>query len=211
MSDSDLGNFIMKLFDPLISESKTQLGESRDDFLQSIPRRVPAHSSVPVYQAENFVREITDQLIKINQDLLNQYSISIAKKTRSHARKSDQNDSETLESLRETLMKKDAEIDGLQKQVNILEQRAKTLETEKEETLQQYSRLNTKVKELESQLSTIQTEHENQLLTLSKEWEEKFQANQEEWDSYLKLKLAEREVQSSVSEQKVEINEKEKE
>ena len=73
MSNSDLGNFIMKLFDPLISESKTQLGESRDTFLQSIPRRVPAHSSVPVYQAESFVREITDQLIKINQDLLNQY------------------------------------------------------------------------------------------------------------------------------------------
>ncbi|MHA1976831.1 MAG: hypothetical protein ACW98F_02270 [Candidatus Hodarchaeales archaeon] len=198
MSDSDLGNFIMKLFDPLISESKTQLGESRDKFLQSVPRRIPAHSSVPVYQAENFIREITDQLIKINQDLLNQYSISIAKKTRSFARKNDQSDSNQVEELHQSVIKKEAEVDGLQKQVRILEQRAKTLEDEKEETLKQFSHLNTSVIELESQLTKIKTQHENQLLSLASEWEEKFRANQEEWDSYVKLKLAEREVQSSV-------------
>ena len=198
MAESDLGNFIMKLFDPLITISRTQLGESRDTFLQSIPRRVPSHSSVPVYQAENFVREITDQLIKINQDLLNQYSISIAKKTRSFARKGDQSDSNQLEELEQSLAKKEAETDGLQKQVRILEQRAKTLENEKEETLQQFSRLNTTVTELNSQLTTITAQHENQLSSIASEWEEKFRANQEEWDSYVKLKLAEQEVQSSV-------------
>ncbi len=198
MSDPDLGNFIMKLFDPLISESRKQLGESQEAFLQSIPRRVPAHSSVPVYQAENFVREITDQLIKINQDLLNQYSISIAKKTRSHVRKSTQTDSNQVEELQQSLAKKEAETDGLQKQVRILEQRANTLQNEKEETLKQFSRLNTTVIELESQLTTIKNQHANQLLSLATEWEEKFRANQEEWDSYVKLKLAEQEVQSSV-------------
>ena len=204
MSDSDLGNYIMKLFDPLISESKRQLGESRDKFLQSIPRRVPAHSSVPVYQAENFVREITDQLIKINQDLLNQYSISVAKKARTQVRKSSQTDSNIVEELQQSLTKKEAEIEGLQKQVKILEQRAKTLESEKEETLRQFSRLNTTVMELESNLTTMTTQHENQLLTLTTEWEEKFRKNQEEWDSYVKLKLAEQEVQSSVGNRKEE-------
>ena len=90
----------------------------------------------------------------------------------------------------------------------ILEQRAKTLEAEKEKTLQQFSRLTALVKELEAQLSTIKSDHENQLFLLTKEWEEKFQANQEEWDSYLKLKLAEKEVQASKEAPKEEDNEK---
>ncbi|MHA2053160.1 MAG: hypothetical protein ACW99F_06110 [Candidatus Hodarchaeales archaeon] len=199
MSDPDLGNFIMKLFDPLLAESKNQLTESRDSFLRSIPRQISAHSSVPVYQAENFVKDMANQLIKINQDLLNQYSISIAKKSRSEAKKSYQSKMTDSEEQANLLLKKEAEIEGLQKMMTTIEKRAKNLETEKEETMRQFSRMNSVVKDLESKLSIMKMQYEKQIQDLTSEWEEKFQKNQEEWDSYVKLKIAEKEVQTSVT------------
>jgi chromosome segregation ATPase len=199
MSTSDLGNYIMKLFDPLIAESKMQLGEKRDTFLQAIPRQFSTHTSVPVYQAENFVKDISAQLITINQELLNKYSISIAKKVRSYVRQNMKDDSADTENFQAMIEKKDAEVEGLQKKVASLEKRAKTLEGEKEETLRQFSKMNTAVIELESQLTTIQMQHEQQINNVTAEWEEKFRKQEEEWDSYVKLKLAEQEVQSSLS------------
>ena len=197
MSESDLGQYVMKLFDPLISESKEQLVTSRDDFIKSIPRKVPAHSSVPIYQAENFVRDNANQLIKITQDLLTQYSISIAKKTRAAMKKKAQTSIDSSEELQQQLSKKEAEVDGLQKKVTALEQRATRLEAEKEETLKQFSRVNTTVIELESNLSATKMNYEKQITDLTAEWEEKFRKNQDEWESYVKLKLAEQEVHSS--------------
>ena len=197
MAAPDLGNFIMKLFEPLITESKNQLTESKDSFFQSIPRKISAHSSVPVYQAENFVKDIADQLIRINQDLLNQYSISIAKKARKEVKKSFQSKITDSEDQEKLLLKKDAEIEGLQKRIITIEQRAKNLEAEKEETLQQYSRMNSVVRDLESKLSNLKMQYEKQIREMTAEWEDKFQKNQEEWDSYVKLKIAEKEVQAA--------------
>jgi predicted nuclease with TOPRIM domain len=197
MSDSDLGQYIMKLFDPLISESKEQLGASRDEYVKSIPRKVPAHSSIPIYQAENFVRDNANQLIKISQDLLTQYSISIAKKTRAAVKKKAQAGEESTEDLKQQLTKKEAEIEGLQKKVTALEQRSTRLEAEKEETLKQFSRVNAAVIDLESNLSATKMKYEKEITDLTAEWEEKFRQNQDEWESYVKLKIAEQEVQSS--------------
>lgn len=204
MADPDLGNYIMKLFDPLITESKNRLTESKESFLQSIPRKISAHSSVPVYQAENFVKEMADQLIKINQDLLNQYSISIAKKARKEVKNSFQTQMTDAEDHEKLLAKKDAEIEGLQKMMATTDQRAKNLEAEKEETLRQFSRMNSLVTDLESKLSASKLQHEKQVSDMIAEWEEKFQKNQEEWDSYVKLKIAEKEVQTAVTHSKQE-------
>jgi hypothetical protein len=195
MSDFDFGNYIMKLFDPLISESKKQLGEARDTFVQGIPRRT--QSSVPIYQAENFVREIADQLIKINQDLLTQYGIKIAKQARGSLKKNTNTQEGKTEDLQEKLAKKEGEVEGLMKKVHSLEQRSINIEKEKEVTLSQFSQMANKIKSLESSESTLKADYEQKIAVLTAEFEEKFQKNQDEWDSYVKLKLAEQEVQTA--------------
>jgi len=195
MSDFDFGNYVMKLFDPLIAESKKQLGEARNAYVQGIPIRT--QSSVPVYQAENFVREMADQLIKINQDLLNQYCIKIAKQARSSLKKSVNTQEGKTEGLQQLLVKKEGEVEGLQKKVQALEQRSINIEKEKDVTLSQFSQMNNKIKSLESRESTVIAQYKQKIADLTSEYEEKFQKNQDEWDSYVKLKLAEQEVQSA--------------
>ena len=195
MSDFDFGNFIMKLFDPLIAESKKQLGEARNAYVQSVPRRT--QSSVPVYQAENFVREMADQLIKINQDLLNQYCIKIAKQARNSIKNSAKTRESKSEDLQQLLAKKEREIEGLQKKVHAVEQRSLNIEKEKDVTLSQFSQMDNKIKSLESRESTLKNQYEQKIAEITSEYEGKFQKNQEEWDSYVKLKLAEQEVQSA--------------
>ncbi len=194
MSDFDFGNFIMKLFDPLIAESKKQLGEARSAYVQGIPRRT--QSSVPIYQAENFVREMADQMIKINQDLLNQYCIKIAKQARNSMKNSVNTQENKTEDLQQLLAKKEKEVEGLQKKVHAVEQRSLNIEKEKDVTLSQFSQMDTKIKSLESRESTLKKQYEQKIAELTTEYEDKFQKNQEEWDSYVKLKLAEQEVQS---------------
>ena len=191
---TDLGQFIMKLFDELIADSKDQLNEAQKSFCEEMPRRVSARSSITVAQAERFVREMADRLLRINQDLLNQYAVSIAKKARSQSKKTSQSLSSDYEELKQQLAKKDQEIEGLQAQSRSLEQRNKVLEQEKEETLRQCSELNSALVELEKRLASDNEEFSRQIQDLNAEWEEKFQKNQEEWDSYIKLKLAEREI-----------------
>ncbi len=195
MSDFDFGNYIMKLFDPLITESKKQLEEARSAYVQSIPRRNQAN--IPIYQAENFVREMADQLMKINQDLITQYSIKIAKQARNSIKNSNSTQESKSDNLQELLVKKEKEVEGLQKKVHALEQRTINIEKEKDVTLSQYSHMVNRVKELESKESTLKSQYEQKLADLTAEYEDKFQKNQEEWDSYVKLKLAEREVQSA--------------
>jgi len=193
----DLGQFIMKLFDELIAEAKDQLNEAQNSFCEEMPRRVSARSSITVAQAERFVREMAERLLRINQDLLNQYAISIAKKARSESKRSSQSLLNDNEELKQQLIKKDQEIEGLQAQSKSLEQRINVLEQEKEETLRQCSDLNNAVVELEQRLANANEEFKHQINELNAEWEAKFQKNQEEWDSYVKLKLAEREITTS--------------
>jgi len=194
MSDySDLGTFIMKLFDPLIAESKEQMNEAQKNFLREIPRRVATRTSVSVPRVEEFVREIAQELFRINQELLHQYSVSIAKKARNESKKSIQ----SFEDLKHTIAKKERDIEGLQAQVQSLEKKTRMLESEKNETLNQFSNMANTIKELENRLSSVEEEYKYQISQLNLEWEKKFQKNQEEWDSYVKLKLAEQEVQSA--------------
>ncbi|MCK4848764.1 MAG: hypothetical protein KAT16_07075 [Candidatus Heimdallarchaeota archaeon] len=195
MSDFDFGTYVMKLFDPLIAESKKQLTEARSAYVQGIPRRT--QSNVPIYQAENFVREMADQLIKINQDLLNQYCIKIAKQARSSLKNSISTQKNNTEDIQQLLAKKEKEVEGLQKKVHSLEQRSINIEKEKDVTLSQFSLMDDKVKSLESRESTLKAHYEQKITDLTTEYEEKFRKNQEEWDSYVKLKLAEQEVQSA--------------
>ncbi len=190
----DLGQYIMKLFDELITDSKNQLNESQKSFLQEMPRRVSSRSSVTITQAERFVRDMAERLIRINQDLLNQYSISIAKKARSASKKSSQTLESNFEDFKQQLAKKEQEIEGLQAHSKSLEQRNKILENEKEETLLQASKMNSTIIELENRLESANEELTRQINQLNADWEAKLQKNQEEWDSYLKLKLAEREI-----------------
>jgi hypothetical protein len=201
---TDLGQFIMKLFDELIADSKDQLNEAQKSFCEELPRRVSARSSITVAQAERFVREIADRQLRINQDLLNQYAISIAKKARSQSKKTSQSLSSDYEELKQQLTKKDREIEGLQAQSKSLEQRNKVLEQEKEETLRQCSELNNALLELEKRLGSANEEFTQQINALNAEWEEKFQKNQEEWDSYVKLKLAEREITTTTDSKETE-------
>jgi chromosome segregation ATPase len=201
---TDLGQYIMKLFDELIADSKNQLNEAQNSFCEEIPRRVSARSSVTVAQAERFVREMADRLVRINQDLLNQYAISIAKKARSESKKTSQSLSSNYEDLKQQLTKKDQEIEGLQAQSKSLEQRNKVLEQEKEETLRQCSELNNALVKLEQRLANANEEFTLQINTLNAEWEAKFQKNQEEWDSYVKLKLAEQEITTTSDAQETE-------
>ncbi len=191
---TDLGQFIMKLFDELIADSKDQLNEAQKSFCEEMPRRVSARSSITVAQAERFVREMADRLLRINQDLLNQYAVSIAKKARSESKKTSQSLTSDYEELKQQISKKDQEIEGLQAQSKSLEQRNKILEQEKEETLRQCSEMNNALVELEQRLASANEDFIRQIEALNAEWEAKFQKNQEEWDSYVKLKLAEREI-----------------
>ena len=188
----DMGQYIMKLFDELIAVSKEQMNESTKTFCREFPRRV--RTSMTAMQGERFVREMAEQLIRINQDLLNQYAISIAKKARSASKTQSQTLEGNYEELQQLLAKKEEEVEGLQAQIQQIEQRNKNLEEEKEETLKQLSQMNTTIGELESRLANTTEEFSNQITQLNADWETKFQQNQEEWDSYVKLKLAEREV-----------------
>ncbi|UCG90069.1 MAG: hypothetical protein JSU57_06295 [Candidatus Heimdallarchaeota archaeon] len=190
----DLGQYVMKLFDELIADSKNQLIESQKSFLQEMPRRVSSRSSVTIAQTERFVQDMAERLIRINQDLLNQYAISIAKKARSASKKSSQTLESDFEEFKQQLAKKEQEVEGLQAHSKSLEQRNKILEKEKEEMLNQASKMNSTIIELESQLESANEEFTRQINDLKAEWEAKFQKNQEEWDSYVKLKLAEREI-----------------
>ena len=142
---TDLGQYIMKLFDELIADSKEQLNESQNSFSQEMPRKVSSRGSMTVMQAERFVREMAERLIRINQDLLNQYAVSIAKKARSASKKSSQTLETNQEELKQLLAKKEEETDGLQAQSKFLEQRNKILEQEKEETLRQASQMNSTI------------------------------------------------------------------
>ncbi|MFX0052674.1 MAG: hypothetical protein ACFE8U_15455 [Candidatus Hermodarchaeota archaeon] len=189
----DLGTYIMKLFDPLIAESKEQMNEAQKNFIRDIPRKAATRTSVSIPRAEDFVREISEELIRINQELLHKNSISIAKKVRSEDKKRTQ----STEDFKQIISKKDRDIEGLQAQVQSLEQRARTLESEKDETLKQFSNMVNTIKELENRLASIEEEYSYQISQLNLEWEKRFQENQEEWDSYVKLKLAEREVHSA--------------
>lgn len=196
---TDLGQYIMKLFDELIADSKDQVNEAQKTFCEEISRRVSARSSITAAQADRFVKEMADRLLKINQDLLNQYAVSIAKKARKESKNSSQTLSSDFEELKQQVTKKDLEIEGLQAQSKSLEQRNKTLEQEKEETLLQCSKMNTSLVELEQRLANTNEEFNRQINDLNAEWEAKFVKNQEEWDSYVKLKLAEREITTTDS------------
>ncbi|MFX0205742.1 MAG: hypothetical protein ACFFDT_07115 [Candidatus Hodarchaeota archaeon] len=189
---SDLGTYIMKLFDPLIAESKEQMNEAQTNFIREIPRKAASRTSISIPRVEDFVREIAQELIRINQELLHKNSVSIAKKVRSEDKKRTQ----SSQDFKEIIAKKDRDIEGLQAQVKSIEQRARTLESEKDETLKQFSSMVNTIKELENRLAKAEEEYKYQISRLNSEWEKKFQENQEEWDSYVKLKLAEREVHS---------------
>ncbi len=188
----DLGQYIMKLFDELIADSKEQMNESTKTFCREFPRKV--RTSMTAMQGERFVREMAERLIRINQDLLNQYAVSIAKKARSASKTQAQTLEGSYEELKQQIAKKEEEVDGLQAKIQHSEQRNKILEEEKEETLKQLSQMNTTIGELESRLASTTEDFNNQIAQLNADWEAKFQQNQEEWDSYVKLKLTEREV-----------------
>ena len=87
----------------------------------------------------------------------------------------------------------------LQKKFQALEQRMVNIEKEKEVTLSQFSQMDAKLKSLESRESALISQYEQQIVDLTAEYEQKFQKNQDEWDSYVKLKLAEQEVQSATA------------
>jgi chromosome segregation ATPase len=190
---TDLGTYIMKLFDPLIAESKTQMNEFEKNFLRELPRKVGSRSSVSISRIEDFVRQIAEELTRINNELLHQYSVSIAKKARSASKTQLQG----VEGLKEQISKKDREIEGLLAQTQSYEQRVKTLEQEKETILSQLSSLNNTINELQQRLVQVEEGYQHQISQLNTEWKTKFKKNQEEWDSYMKLKLAEQEVQST--------------
>ncbi|MFX0171226.1 MAG: hypothetical protein ACFE9L_04845 [Candidatus Hodarchaeota archaeon] len=190
---SDLGTYIMKLFDPLIAESKEQMNEAQKNFVRDIPRKAATRTSVSIPRVEDFVREISEELIRINQELLHKNSVSIAKKVRSEDRKRTQ----SSEDFKQIITKKDRDIKGLQAHVQSLEQRARTLESEKNETLKQLTNMVNTIKELENRLTSVEEEYSYQISQLNSEWEKRFQENQEEWDSYVKLKLAEQEVHAA--------------
>jgi DNA repair exonuclease SbcCD ATPase subunit len=190
---SDLGTYIMKLFDPLIAESKEQMNEAQKNFIRDIPRKAATRMSISIPRAEDFVREMSEMLIRINQELLHKNSVSIAKKVRSEDKKRAQ----SSEDFKQIITKKDRDIEGLQAQIQTLEQRARTLESEKDETLKQLTNMVNTIKELENRLANVEEEYSYQISQLNLEWEKKFQENQEEWDSYVKLKLAEQEVHTA--------------
>lgn len=199
----DLGQYIMKLFDPLIADSKNQMTDCKEQFVREISRQALARGSVSLTQAEQFVREMADKIIRINQDLLNQSSISIAKKARSTNRKQSQGQEADFEELRQQVAKKDREIEGLMSKTQSLEQHAQILEKEKNETLTQLTNMSSVIQDFQNRVATMELEYTQQIAQLNADWQKKLTQTQEEWDSYMKLKLAEKEIQAATKSQVV--------
>ena len=193
----DLGQYVMKLFDDLIADSKQKITEARDTFIRDLPSKISSRTTVSSMMVEGIARDLSNILLRINQDCLNDYSISIAKKARSATKKKSKTIETEFVANKELLEKKQEEMEGVQAQIRALEKRDKILEQEKEETLKQFSEMSSRIQELEGILNTTNTEFENQIALLNADWETKFRQNQEEWDSYVKLKLAEKEVKAS--------------
>ncbi|MFW9854542.1 MAG: hypothetical protein ACFFFG_05760 [Candidatus Thorarchaeota archaeon] len=194
----DMGQYIMKLFDQeLIASSKELMGDCKEQYVREISRQVMARGSVSLTQAEQFVRAMADKLIRINQDLLNQASITIAKKVRSKNKNQSKIEKADFEELNQQVEKKDREIEGLTAKTMSLEQRATILEKEKNETLAQLTNMSNVIQELQNRVTSMEQEYTQQIAQLNAEWQQKMNKTQEEWDSYLKLKLAEREIQAA--------------
>ena len=193
----DLGQYIMKLFDDLIADSKNKINEARNNFIRDLPRKLSSRMTVSSMMVEGLIRDMSDQLLRINQDCLNDYSISIAKKARSaNKKKSKAIETEFVEN-KELLARKQEEIEGLQAQSRALERKNQIIEQEKEEIRKNLSEMNIQIQELEKLLAKANENFENQIIQLNADWEAKFRQNQEEWDSYVKLKIAEKEVRAS--------------
>ncbi|MFW9778064.1 MAG: hypothetical protein ACFFE8_04355 [Candidatus Heimdallarchaeota archaeon] len=196
----DMGQYIMKLFDQeLIAASKELMGDCKEQYSREISRQVMARGSVSLTQAEQFVREMADKLIRINQDLLNQASITIAKKVRSRNKNQSKIQKADFEELNQQVEKKDREIEGLTAKTKSLEQRTTILEREKNESLTQLTNMSNVIQELQNRVSSMEQEYTQQIAQLNADWQQKMNKTQEEWDSYLKLKLAEREIQEAKS------------
>ncbi|WP_455463934.1 hypothetical protein [Candidatus Hodarchaeum mangrovi] len=195
----DFGQYLMKLFDPLISESKQQIMEAREEYLREMPRRFASRTTISVSNTETCVKEIADKILRINQDLLNNYSIEISKKARSQVKKHSDIEESEIESLKGQLTKREQEFEGLRSKIKILENQNTTLESEKAQTLQQLSQMTKTINELNTKLNSSSAEFNKQINILNTEWETRFRKNQEEWDSYVKLKLAEKEVKSAIT------------
>ena len=193
----DFGQYLMKLFDPLISECKQQIIEAREEYLREIPLRFASRTTISINTAETCIKEISDKILRINQNLLNNYSIQISKKARSQLKKQPAIDESEIVNLREQFTKREHELEGLRSKIKILENQNTTLESEKEQTLQQLSQMSKTINELNVKLNSSTAEFNNQINALNTEWETRFRKNQEEWDSYVKLKLAEKEVKSA--------------
>ncbi len=199
---SDLGQYIMKLFDSLITESKQMMNEAQENFIRDIGRRYSARNSITLMSAEGLLKELFEQIYRINQDVINQYAISIAKKARSASKKRAESLQSEHAELKEWMEKHKGELDGYQAQIRSYENRTKILEEEKEQNLQQYAQMTKMVQDLQSKLNSVQEEYQAQINLLNTEWEKKFKENQDEWESYVKLKLTEQEIQSSVEKNK---------
>ncbi|MHA1973106.1 MAG: hypothetical protein ACTSW1_08940, partial [Candidatus Hodarchaeales archaeon] len=171
----DFGQYIMKLFDPLISESKKQITEETNNFLRELPQKFSGRTSVSVTYVENNVREIAEKLLRINQDILNDYSITIAKKTRSAIKKRTSSNESELNGLKEQLSKREEELEGLKSRIKFLEEKNKNLEFEKQETLKQYDQMLNTIKTLESKLENANREFETQITALNTEWQTRFE------------------------------------
>lgn len=199
---SDLGQYIMKLFDSLITESKQKMNEAQENFIRDIGRKYSARNSITLMSAEGLLKELFEQIYRINQDVINQYAISIAKKARSASKKRSESLQSECTELREWVEKHKGELDGYQAQIRSYENRTKILEDEKEQNLQQYAQMTKMVQDLQTKLNSVQEEYQAQIDLLNTEWEKKFKDNQDEWESYVKLKLTEQEIQSSVEKTK---------
>lgn len=193
----DLGQYIMKLFDDLIADSKNKINEARESFIRDLPRKLSSRMTVSSMMVEGLIRDISEQLLRINQDCLNEYSISIAKKARSVNKKKSKTIEAEFAENKELLEKKQEELDGILAQNRALEKKNQIIEQEKEEIRKNFSKMNSRIQELENLLTKANEEFENQILQLNADWEAKFRQNQEEWDSYIKLKIAEKEVRAS--------------
>ncbi|NHJ00793.1 MAG: hypothetical protein EAX86_01570 [Candidatus Heimdallarchaeota archaeon] len=194
---SDLGQYIMKLFDSLITESKQKMNDTQEEFIRDLGRKYSARNSITLMSAEGLLKELFEQIYRINQDVINQYSISIAKQVRNVSKKRIEALETEFVQLKEWVEKHKGELDGYQAQIRSYENRTKILEKEKETTLEQYAQMTNMVQNLQAKLSKVQEECQNQINLLNTEWEKKFKENQDEWESYVKLKIAEQEIQST--------------
>ncbi len=193
----DLGQYIMKLFDDLIADSKNKINEARESFIRDLPRKLSSRMTVSSMMVEGLIRDMSEQLLRINQDCLNEYSISIAKKARGANKKRSKAIEAEFEENKELIERKQEELEGLQAQNRALEKKNRIIEQEKEEIRKNFSEMNSRIQELENLLTIANEECENQIMQLNADWEAKFRQNQEEWDSYIKLKIAEKEVRES--------------